>query len=1038
VEALVLRAAQLGQPALALTDTNSVTGVVSLAKRCAKAGVKPIGGCEIILEGGHRLTLLMDGPQGWRSLCRILTRAGLRDAKREGLRVRWEDVEENITGLVCLSGRADNTGSGEVGRYLRFGRYREAEQAARRHLAAFGSGGYFIEVSRTCLPRDRHLSERLLALADHLGVPAVATNAVHHATKAEAAAHETLCRVRLGIGPDEEHAHLPFNGERYLKGAGEMGEMFADRRDALANAAAMAERLAPPLDTDARHLPAFPHLPPGESEFSYLSALTWCGAEQRYKDRFTPEVKARLVHELETIHSLGFCGYFLVCWDVCRESRKRRVRYALRGSAVGSAVAYCLWISHHDPIARNISFERFMSKARAKPPDVDIDFAHDARDGMMGYVRQTYGDDRVANVSNYVTYRGRSLLRDFGKALGFDTSEIDRLRELLHHSRGDDLAEHLQSQPELRALGIEAEQYADLFALCAQAAGLPRHLGTHSSGIVISDAPLEEVAPLVWAAKGVTVCALDKDDVEAPGVGLLKMDQLCLRALTAVDISVQTVGGREPGFDYDGRDREDGDTLAMIRAAETVGVFQLESPAQMALQWRLQADRFDDLIASVALIRPGPMVGGSVTPYVHRRKGWEPVTYPLPELEPVLRETYGRILYQDQVLDVVKVVGGFTEGEERLADAWLKAMTHARSEEEMTRLGIELRDRAKERHGGRLQGKAFSKLWKQIKGFSRYGFAHGHALAFADHAQGTGYMLRHYPADFLAAVLSVEPCGFWPVATVAAEAERRGVRALGPCVNRSQARQWTVERTTGVEAIRCSLSFVQSVTPDAASAIVAERETNGPFTSLEDFCRRCSFLGRDQMEWLVVAGAVDMLEQNRRRALWSLPVLHRGDDKGRRGQRRRNIGQAAFMMPIPPLLPSDMGDFSGQERFWKEWNALGFSPQGHPMCFWRDELSRHGVLACASLQQASSGQRVTVAGLLLRPHRPPMPSGETFVFLSLEDETGMAQVTVTPDVYQQQGAAIFGHAAARVTGIAERRGAGNILRAEGMESLFPA
>ena len=329
----------------------------------------------------------------------------------------------------------------------------------------------------------------------------------------------------------------------------------------------------------------------------------------------------RLVYELEVIRDLGYCDYFLICRDVCDEAIRREIGFALRGSAVGSCVAYCLGMSPHDPIARRISFERFLSKARKKPPDIDIDFRHDLRDEMMTYTRKTYGEDRVAGVANYVCWKGRSLLRDLGKVLGFQGGEIDRLRELLWHSKGDDLADKLQSQPELRALGMDASRYADLFALCASLAGLPRHLGTHSSAAWSSRTfPLYEVCPVTWAGKGVTITTLDKDDVEAPGVGLLKMDQLCLRALTAVDIAVPKLYDRsDPAFDYDNRDREDEETLAMIRAADTIGVFQVESPAQMALQWRLQADKFDDLIASVALITPGA-AGGKDGRAVYRRQ----------------------------------------------------------------------------------------------------------------------------------------------------------------------------------------------------------------------------------------------------------------------------------------------------------------------------------------------------------------------------------------------------------------------------------
>ncbi len=1022
VQDLVLRAAELGQAALALTDVNSVTGIPSLTKLCAKAGIKPIGGCEVALDG-HRLTLLADGPSGWTSLCQVLTAASLRDVKRQGAVVQWGDLEAHHDGLVCLSGCSQR---GRTAALVRAKRYDQAEAYARRCLALFGTGNFFVEVTRTLSEGEHEVSCRLLELAEHLGVLAVATNPVHHAGKLGVAAWEILCRVRLGLAPEEEHPELPFNGEQYVKTQQAMARLFADRPDALQNAAALAERLEPPLKLGARHLPKFPHIPPGESAFSFLAARAWGGAEKRYKS-MSGEVQSRLVHELETIRDLGYCDYFLVCADICNEARRRGIGHAMRGSAVGSAACYVLGMSEHDPIARNVSFDRFLSKGRAKPPDIDIDFQHDLRDDMMTYVRDTYGHNKVANVSNYVTFRARSLLRDLGKAMGFDTSEVDRLRELLGYSRGDELAEEIERKPELRDIGIDVDQYADLFALCAQLSGLPRHLGTHSSGIVVSDSPLAEVIPVMWAGKGVTVVAADKDDAE--DIGLLKIDQLSLRALTAIQIATESLSDRE-GFDYAGRDREDPETLAMIRAAQTVTAFQLESPAQMALQWRLKADKFDDLVASVALIRPGPLLGKTVDRYIARRHGQEPVTYPLPELEPVLSETYGRILFQDQVLDVVRIIGDLAPDD---ADKFQKAITHARNKEEMARLGLDLYERVKAKG---MSKKAFARIWKQIVGFSSYGFCAGHALAFADHAQGTAWLLCHHPAEFLAAVLSVEPCGFWPVNTVVSEAQRRGVKVQGPCVNRSEWQRWALEEKSEEEngtAIRCSMSYVQELAR-AGAAVVEERLLRGPFASLEEFCSRCHFLSREQIEWLTLAGALDCLASNRRQTLWSLPLLHRESRRGRRGADERNAdGQTALGVPIPVTLTSGLADFEFHDRYWREWSALGFSPLGHPVQFVRDALAEQGIRTCASLQDTKAGEKAMLAGLIIRVHKPPTASG--CVFFSLEDETALVHVTVLPDAYQRIGAAIYGSGMVVVTGRADKRGEGVSLLVDGVRSL---
>lgn len=990
VAALVLRAAELGFTSLALTDTNSITGIPELVRRCQKAGIQPIGGCDIVLEGGEHVTLLADGPTGFSSLCQILSAAGLRDIKREGLRVCLDDLERHADGLVCL-----------------------ATAHFPRLLGIFGRGNVFVAVVRSLAEGEHQRSLHLFDLADSLDLPAVVTNAVAYSTKAEFPAHEALLRVRLGVPVGEEHGELPLNGERYLKPAEELELLFADRPDAIHNAHELATRLAPPLDPTVRHFPRYPPLPSGESAFSLLSGLVWEGARKR---GITDH--ARLIHEVETIRDLGYCDYFLICHDVIQEARRRGIGCALRGSAIGSAALYALGVSDHDPIARRVSFERFLSRARRKPPDIDIDFRHDRRDEMYAYLRQTYGTENVANVSNYITYRGRSLLRDFGKILGFDGPELDRLRELLWHARGDDLAERLQTLPELRALQIDPETYGDLFALCAQLAGNPRHLGTHSSGIVVSDVPVCEVAPVLWAAKGVPVVAFDKDDVESPGIGLLKMDQLCLRALTAVDIAK----GKLPEGDYEARDREDPETLAMIRAAETIGVFQLESPAQMALQWRLKADKFDDLVHAVALVRPGPLIGGGIAPYVAVRHGHAKPHYPLPELEPVLAETYGRILFQDQVLDVVRVVGGFSADE---ADAWQKAITHARSEEEMKVLGKELLERAKPRG---MTGKAFEKLWKQIKGFSRYGFCHGHSVAFADHAQGTAWLMHHHPAKFLAALLSVEPMGFWPVATVVEEARRRGITPLGPCLNRSHPTQWQLESPN---SIRCPLSFVKNVKPELAEAIAAERDTNGNFDDLASTSRRLEFVPREALEWLVLSGALDALCPSRRRSIWSLPALHRAPGT----KRQPTPGQQGIELAICPMLPPDLPDFSAGEKEQQEWQALGFSPRGHPMRHQREALTSRGIQACLALQACQNGDEIILAGLSLMPHRPPTPSGEIVVFLTLEDETGLAQVTVPPAVYEHCGSRLLTEQVLAIRGRAARRGIGNILIVDSLPEL---
>ena len=650
---IALEVERCGQSMVAVTDTNRVSAIPGLVRACERAGIKAIAGCEIVLENETRLTLLADGAAGFRSLCRLLSLAGLRDMDRKGLRVRWDDMETCAEGLVCLTGSPER---GAVPLLIRQRDYSGAMQYAKSLLALFGKGNLYVEVVRSLIEGERTVSLHLFELADALEVPVVATNAVRHATRLDYAAHEVLRRIGLSLPPGDEHGEMPLNAERFLKMASAMHGLFADRPDALRNAVELAVRLGSPLSAGVWHLPRFPDVPDGENAFSYLSQITWRGAGRRYDKPLPSSVRVRVIHELETIRDTGFSDYFLVCADICAEARRRGVRYALRGSAVGSAVAFCLGIGQHDPIRHGITFDRFLARHRRKPPDIDLDFQHNERDAMMEWTCRRYGPERVANIVNYVRWRGKSLLRDIGKALGHNTQEIEQLRTLLSHSSGGSLMGEIEARPGLRALGITRKRYEALFTLCAHLSGKVRHYGTHSSGIVISSVPVADVAPLLWAAKGVTVAAFDKDDIESDGIGLLKIDQLSLRSLSAIETAERSIRRGDANFDLRRRDLADAETFAMIREGKTVGVFQIESPAQMSLQQRFGSEHLGDLTQSVALIRPIPTLGRSVDDYIARRHGHQTWEYPLPELGKVLDETYGRIVYQDQVLDVSRQV----------------------------------------------------------------------------------------------------------------------------------------------------------------------------------------------------------------------------------------------------------------------------------------------------------------------------------------------------------------------------------------------
>jgi len=678
-------------------------------------------------------------------------------------------------------------------------------------------------------------------------------------------------------------------------------------------------------------------------------------------------------------------------------------------------VAYCLGITNVDAVARGLLFERFMSLERGEKPDIDIDFDARHRDRVADYVFRKYGAERVASVCTYNTFHARSAVRDLGRALGLPETEIDRLAKRLPYAHAGSIPQALAALPELRDSGLPFWKYERLFAAAEKVAGFPRHLGTHLGGLVVSRDPLTTVTPLQRAARGDVVCQFDKEYVE--DLGLVKLDLLSLRTLSAVEDAVTDIGR-----DYEAIPPNDPETMAMIRRGHTVGVFQLESPAQRALQPRLGATGYEDLVASVALIRPGPIKGNMVEPYVARRRGREPVTYLHPSLEPILKKTYGVVLFQEQVIEIAVAVAGFTPGE---ADRLRRVMTHHRRGPEMEAIGeLFVRKAA----GRGLDAETARRIFDCMEGYASYGFCEAHAAAFADTAYRTAYLVRHHPAVFFAAVLSHQPMGYYPPGTVCVEAGRRGVRVLGPDVNRSGER-YLVEEGGGKKAIRVSLRQVKGMEERVLRAILEAREREGAFRSLADFCRRCRPpVPRSVVETLILCGAMDSLDPNRRRLLWRLPLVLDGGGRGRdgpelivaEGPAGATGAQNASGCPGARALP----DFTLEEKMRFEYDLLGFSPEHHLLAYLRPRLAAAGFVTSAGLDRVASGRRVKVAGLPVRPHRPPTRSGRTVVFLSLEDEKGLIDVTVFERIYQVCGRLLFSDPCPplAVEGRVERRG----------------
>jgi len=971
---MVTSAAAAGMPALALTDHNNLCGAILFSGLAKKAGIKPITGVEITLGDDSHLTLLAKNPDGYTNLCRILSAAHLGNPSQTP-RTSYETLRAYSSDLAALSGCR----KGRIPQLILKGHYRLAEETAQTFADIFGRENFFIEMQQDFLPGSRFLNSALDNLASHRRLKTAATNNVHYVTKEQFKIHDLLTCVRTLTKLEEIHPERRLNAENYLKSPAEMAQIFGDYPQAVTNTLAIAEMCQPALETGNRLFPAFPDIPPGETAAGYLRKLTFKGARERY--RYLPrQVTSRLDHELDIICRLGFEDYFLLVWDAANYARREKIRYAGRGSAADSAVAYCLYITEVDSIARNLLFERFMSLERAQTPDIDIDFDSRHRDRVSAYLYKKYGADRVATVCTYNTFRARSAFRDLAKAMDFPAAEIDRLAKKLPYIQADQIDLAVERFPELRESGIDAPGFRDLLDYCGAVSGFPRFIGTHLGGIVVSRYPLSDVTPLQEAAKGIVVTQYDKEFIE--DIGLVKLDLLSLRTMAAIEDTTLTIRETGSSFDYETIPLDDKATFAMLNKGETIGVFQLESPAQRALQSRLGASEMEDIIASVAIIRPGPIKGNMVEPFIARRQGKEPVTYLHPKLEPILKKTYGVVLFQEQVIEIATAIAGFTPGE---ADHLRRVMTHARSHREMAGIGA---DFIKKAAANGVSTEVAETIFSYITGYASYGFCEAHAAAFATTAYKTAYLIKHYPAHFFASVLSHQPMGFYDSNTLCVEARRRGVTILPPDINLSRE-CFTVNANT----IRISLRQIKGVKDNSLEKILTARE-KGPFKSFDDFLKRVH-TDRNVLENLICCGAFDSLHSNRKQLLWAIPAT---GSKGNTGE----LSLTDNTVTLPPVP-----DFTPQEKFNMEYEILGIDVTSHFMSYWRSRLNPRGFLNSMNLAAAKNGSPVKVAGLPVRPHRPPTRTGKIAAFFSLEDEFGLIDITVFEKTYQEFGKLLF-------------------------------
>jgi error-prone DNA polymerase len=1036
-EALVERAVALGYPALALTDHQGLYGIVRFWQAARERGLKPIVGAEVDLAGadagerGTHLTLLAETQRGYANLCRLLSigQVAPSDGPTEGswqkghALLSWEDLAGHAEGLLCLSGCR----RGLVASALLAGDEAAARRAAGRLRQIF-AGCFWIEVQRHYLSDDGRLAAALVALARRMDLDLVATNDVHYARREGQRLHDVLTCIRHHTTLPEALAAglLHPNSERFLKSPGEMAGLFGGLPGALRSTLEIAARCEVSLDFAAQRLPAF-GVPPGYTVDSYLRHLCLVALRSTRKiEPVTLQAQAQLDHELGVIGRMGLAGYFLVVWDIVQFARQQGVRCQGRGSAANSLVAYLLGITPVDPLRHNLLFERFLSEGSQTMPDIDVDLAADRREEVIQYVYERYGQEHVGMVCNVVTYRARSAVREVAKALAFPPDVIDRAAKSLDTHSALAAADLLESGlPLPLPLSGEGEGEGEgdldpdpapstpqapyspghpsatpqlpwplLLALLRQMDGVPRHLSIHVGGMLITAAPLVEVVPLERATMpGRVVVQWDKDSVE--DAGLIKIDLLGLRTLGAVDEALRLALRREkPGrcLDLDHLPLDDPAVFQLLQRADTVGCFQVESRAQAQMLPRLRPERFEDIIVGVSLIRPGPIQGGMVHPYLRRRQGLESPTYVHPALEPILGETLGVIVFQEQVIRVAMAIAGFSPAE---ADRLRRALSRSNSQETLAALRERFVRGARANGVG---GEAAEAAFDQIEAFAGFGFCKSHAAAFALVAYQTLYLKAHFAPEFYCALLNQQPMGFYPPEVIAGDARHHGVPILHPHVNLSQE-DCTLE---GEGSIRLGLRYVHGL-GEAWQARIVERRGDRPFADLASFCRRTR-LPRPAVENLVRAGALEGLGA-RRTLLWELGGL---------------VYQEEGLDLDLPIEPAALPSLENAERLAWEYELLGMSPGDQVMALYREALQAQGAIDSRTLQGRSDGDLVRVAGWPVVRQRPPTAKGH--LFITLEDEEGLMNLIVRPDVYERYRAALRNAPLLWVEGHLQREG----------------
>ena len=1000
---LVQQAANLDLPALALTDRDGVYGTARLHKAAQDTGVRPIVGAELTLDDECILPVLVRDKQGYRNLCHLLTRAHLRGSKGNA-RIFWQELPEFSAGLVALTGDHE----GPIQRALQQNHHDDTLQVIQRLEHAFGHQNVYIELQRHLLRGEPLMHRRLLELGKSRNLKPLATGGVTMAKREEREVLDVFTCMRLHTHFDAAGRALTPNQESHLRPAEQMVRLFEHCPEAVENTVHLAESLHFSLNDVGYEFPEYA-VPPGESMDSFLRTVTMAGARSRYS-HLSRKVTAQLERELTLIAKLGFSGYFLIVWDLVNFCTSRGYLVQGRGSAANSVVCYSLGITACDPIACELLFERFLSEGRTSWPDIDLDLPSGAnRESVIQEVYRRYAPEGAAMTANVITFRGKGAMREIGKALNFPESVLGRFSALF---ASGDFPHTLAIQEQLEKAGVPSThpRAPATLRLYHAIRRLPRHLGQHSGGMILSRGRLSSIVPLEKASmEGRVVAQWDKYDCEE--MGIIKVDLLGLGMMAVLQDTLELCAERQRPVDLATIPKDDPQTYAMMQAADTVGVFQIESRAQMATLPRMKPVCFYDVVVEVAIIRPGPIQGDMVHPYLARRAGKEPVTYLHPDLEPVLKRTLGVALFQEQLLRIAMVIADFSAQE---AEELRRALSDMRSQERMERVcdKLRLRMRARE-HTEEL----IERVLKSMRSFALYGFPESHAISFALIVYASAWLKVHRTAEFFASLLNNQPMGFYSSATLIRDAKARGIRVLPPNVQFSQWRT-TVETDHTLRLGLMSISVMQEL---HAIKLLRERAQT-PFTSIADFQRRAG-LARDELRAVARAGALQGLAAHRREALWRVQEPLEEDLFDYAAKCGVDAGSERFPCPLASMTPS--------ERLRADYDTTKVTVGAHPAQFLRPHFPN--AWTAAEVKNAAHGVRLETLGMVICRQRPGTAKG--FVFLSLEDETGVSNIVINPKLYEQVRLVVAEESFLRIRGVIQQHEGVTHLRALEIHSI---